>query len=110
MPMLRGLGTDPKSVLCMYFKQGLCTKGAKCKFSHDLAIERKAEKRSLYDEIRENGNKENGSLLKQETLAGRRRHSVFRHNGQLGRCSVSRGRGATARRGQQDEIWYSDRK
>lgn len=55
-------GTDPKSVLCMYFKQGSCTKGAKCKFSHDLAIERKAEKRSLYDDVRENGNKENETM------------------------------------------------
>jgi len=55
-------GTDPKSVLCMYFKQGSCTKGAKCKFSHDLAIERKAEKRSLYDDVRENSNKENETM------------------------------------------------
>ena len=54
------IGTDPKSVLCMYFKQGSCAKGAKCKFSHDLAVERKAEKRSLYDDVRESGNKENG--------------------------------------------------
>ena len=49
----------------MYFKQGSCTKGAKCKFSHDLAVERKAEKRSLYDDVREGGNKENGLLLNQ---------------------------------------------
>ena len=44
----------------MYFKQGSCAKGAKCKFSHDLAVERKAEKRSLYDDAREAANKENG--------------------------------------------------
>lgn len=43
-----GKGVDPKSVLCVFFKQGQCTKGDKCKFSHDLTIERKAEKRSLY--------------------------------------------------------------
>ncbi|CAF3608097.1 unnamed protein product [Rotaria sordida] len=55
-------GTDPKSVLCMYFKQGSCTKGAKCKFSHDLAIERKAEKRSLYDDTHDSGNKENETM------------------------------------------------
>ncbi|CAF1212500.1 unnamed protein product [Didymodactylos carnosus] len=55
-------GTDPKSVLCMYFKQGLCSKGDKCKFSHDLTIERKAEKRSIYDDLRENGNKENETM------------------------------------------------
>lgn len=34
--------------MCIAFKQGHCTKGDKCKFSHDLSIERKAEKRSLY--------------------------------------------------------------
>lgn len=43
-------GADPKSVLCAFFKQGACGKGAKCKFSHDLAVERKSEKRSVYSE------------------------------------------------------------
>ena len=64
----------------MYFKQGSCTKGAKCKFSHDLAIERKAEKRSLYDDVR--ANKENGQLKirdkKYEILF------ILRNNGKLG--------------------------
>nr|CAG4645767.1 EOG090X0C5B [Lynceus sp. MCZ IZ 141354] len=48
-------GADPKSVLCAFFKQGNCGKGEKCKFSHDLDIERKAEKRSLYVDVREGG-------------------------------------------------------
>lgn len=34
-------GTDPKSVVCAFFKQGNCSKGDKCKFSHDLTIENK---------------------------------------------------------------------
>ncbi|CAH2981490.1 unnamed protein product [Chilo suppressalis] len=46
-------GTDPKSVVCAFFKQGQCFKGDKCKFSHDLTIERKAEKRSLYVDMRD---------------------------------------------------------
>ena len=46
-------GTDPKSVVCAFFKQGQCTKGDKCKFSHDLAMERRAEKRSLYCDMRQ---------------------------------------------------------
>lgn len=46
-------GADPKSVICAFFKNGQCTKGAKCKFSHDLTIERKAEKRSMYVDIRD---------------------------------------------------------
>nr|XP_032525619.1 zinc finger CCCH domain-containing protein 15 homolog [Danaus plexippus plexippus] len=46
-------GIDPKSVVCTFFKQGQCTKGDKCKFSHDLSIERKAEKRSLYVDMRD---------------------------------------------------------
>ncbi|CAO1309968.1 unnamed protein product [Diamesa serratosioi] len=44
---------DPKSILCAYFKAGQCTKGDKCKFSHDLGIERKAEKRSVYADVRD---------------------------------------------------------
>lgn len=43
-------GVDPKSVVCSFFKQGTCTKGSKCKFSHDLNVERKAVKKSLYDD------------------------------------------------------------
>lgn len=46
-------GVDPKSVLCAFFKQGQCTKGDKCKFSHDLKIEKKAEKKSVYVDLRD---------------------------------------------------------
>eukprot|EP01102_Stenamoeba_stenopodia_P002960 TRINITY_DN12896_c0_g1_i1.p1 TRINITY_DN12896_c0_g1~~TRINITY_DN12896_c0_g1_i1.p1 ORF type:complete len:367 (-),score=133.60 TRINITY_DN12896_c0_g1_i1:215-1315(-) len=47
------VGVDPKSVLCQFFKQGLCTKGAKCKFSHDLEVTRKVEKINLYVDQRD---------------------------------------------------------
>ena len=46
-------GVDPKTVLCIFFKQGNCEKGRKCKFSHDLAVERKGEKRDLYSDTRD---------------------------------------------------------
>lgn len=46
-------GVDPKTVLCQFYKKGNCEKGKKCKFSHDLAIERKTEKRSLYTDNRD---------------------------------------------------------
>lgn len=45
-------GVDPKTVLCDAFKAGLCTKGNKCKFSHDLEIVRKAAKKDLYTDDR----------------------------------------------------------
>lgn len=57
-------GTDPKSVVCAFFKQGQCTKGEKCKFSHDLSIERKAEKRSLYCDMRDDDDKETDTMDK----------------------------------------------
>jgi hypothetical protein len=50
-------GVDPKTILCQFFKKGNCEKGRKCKFSHDLNVERKTEKRSLYTDSRE-GQKE----------------------------------------------------
>lgn len=34
-------------------RAGSCEKGRKCKFSHDLGIERKAEKKSLYADSRD---------------------------------------------------------
>ncbi|KAF4306751.1 putative ccch finger DNA binding [Botryosphaeria dothidea] len=46
-------GVDPKTVVCQFFKKGHCDKGKKCKFSHDLSIERKAQKKSLYADTRE---------------------------------------------------------
>lgn len=45
-------GVDPKTVVCIFFKKGNCEKGKKCKFSHDLEMDRKTEKRSLYTDTR----------------------------------------------------------
>lgn len=46
-------GVDPKTVLCQFFKQGSCEKGKKCKFSHDLEVGRKSQKRDLYQDSRD---------------------------------------------------------
>lgn len=46
-------GVDPKTVLCQFFKKGHCDKGRKCKFSHDLNVERKGEKKNLYTDTRD---------------------------------------------------------
>lgn len=46
-------GVDPKSVLCEFFKNGLCNKGNKCKFSHDPNVGRKDSKKDLYTDARE---------------------------------------------------------
>ncbi|KAJ3002568.1 hypothetical protein HKX48_002254 [Thoreauomyces humboldtii] len=45
-------GVDPKTILCSYFKAGQCQKGPRCKFSHDLNIDRKAVKADLYTDAR----------------------------------------------------------
>ncbi|KAF8069653.1 zinc finger CCCH domain-containing protein 11 [Scenedesmus sp. PABB004] len=48
-------GVDPKSVVCEFFRHGQCTKGFKCKYSHDLAVERKTAKIDLFTDQRELG-------------------------------------------------------
>lgn len=58
-------GVDPKTVVCIFFKKGNCEKGKKCKFAHDLSLERKTEKRNLYTDTRE----EESEKKKQETSA-----------------------------------------
>lgn len=46
-------GVDPKSVLCAFFKAGQCTKGDKCKYSHDLNVDRKSAKIDLFSDMRD---------------------------------------------------------
>lgn len=46
-------GVDPKTILCAFYKAGNCDKGNKCKFSHDLNVGRKVEKKNLYADSRE---------------------------------------------------------
>ena len=46
-------GEDPKSVLCAYFKSGVCEKGKRCKYSHDLELEGKSAKIDIYTDPRD---------------------------------------------------------
>eukprot|EP01115_Flamella_aegyptia_P002870 TRINITY_DN1425_c0_g1_i5.p1 TRINITY_DN1425_c0_g1~~TRINITY_DN1425_c0_g1_i5.p1 ORF type:complete len:218 (+),score=66.34 TRINITY_DN1425_c0_g1_i5:61-714(+) len=47
------VGVDPKSVVCEFFKKGMCAKGDKCKYSHNLEQNRKVEKIDLYTDRRD---------------------------------------------------------
>ncbi|KAH7553471.1 hypothetical protein JRO89_XS12G0015900 [Xanthoceras sorbifolium] len=61
---------DPKSILCEFYKAGQCAKGFKCKFSHDLNIQRKGEKIDLYSDKRDQVSVSSGNMedWDQETL------------------------------------------
>ncbi|OWM82368.1 hypothetical protein CDL15_Pgr001942 [Punica granatum] len=52
------VGVDPKSILCEFYKAGQCAKGFKCKFSHDLNVQRKGEKIDIYSDKRDQGTME----------------------------------------------------
>jgi len=55
-------GVDPKSVVCDFFRNGMCTKGDKCKFSHNLEQQRKSEKIDLYTDRRELSEEEQAKM------------------------------------------------
>jgi hypothetical protein len=76
------LGVDPKTILCAFFKAGNCEKGNKCKFSHNLDVERKVEKRNLYDD----GKDESKGVLSVSLTSFY--SSSRRHHGGLGRGEV----------------------
>lgn len=56
-------GVDPKTVVCIFYKKGNCEKGRKCKFAHDLSVERRTEKKNLYTD----GRADEEEKKKQET-------------------------------------------
>ncbi|KAJ0407864.1 hypothetical protein ATCC90586_007210 [Pythium insidiosum] len=51
-------GVDPKSIVCEFFKAGVCTKGTRCKFAHDLNVAKKAAKIDLYTDARDDRSKD----------------------------------------------------
>lgn len=59
------VGVDPKSIVCEFFKVAQCAKGFKCKFSHDLNVQRKGEKIDIYSDKRDEDTMEDWD---QETL------------------------------------------
>lgn len=65
-------GVDPKTVMCAYFKAGQCQKGDKCKFAHDLAVERKSAKINLYEDRRDDAGEgeggEGGETRSEDTM------------------------------------------
>lgn len=65
-------GADPKSVLCAFFKAGSCSKGDKCKFSHDLNIQRKGEKRNMFAKEEEKDNMEDWDEAKLEDVVNKK--------------------------------------
>ncbi|XP_060569761.1 zinc finger CCCH domain-containing protein 15-like [Ruditapes philippinarum] len=67
-----GKGVDPKSVVCAFFKQGQCTKGDKCKFSHDLNVSRKSEKKNLYEDVRDDDKMEDWDEEKLEEVINKK--------------------------------------
>ncbi|KAI0775121.1 hypothetical protein BD413DRAFT_689648 [Trametes elegans] len=61
-------GVDPKTVLCAFYKAGTCDKGNKCKFSHDINVGRKVEKKNLYEDSREDKSKDTMDKWDEEKL------------------------------------------
>ncbi|KAK4481041.1 hypothetical protein RD792_011910 [Penstemon davidsonii] len=62
-------GVDPKSILCEHFKVGQCAKGFKCKYSHDLNVQRKGEKMDIYSDKRDEEDEQTMEDWDLETLA-----------------------------------------
>lgn len=60
-------GSDPKSIVCINFKNGYCERGNRCKFSHDLNAGRKVEKKDLYTDTRD-GEEGEKDTKKEETM------------------------------------------
>lgn len=79
-------GVDPKSFVCELFKRGLCTRGERCKYSHDLTLGTKAKQKiDLYTDKRDvasakDGGMENWDQTTLETVVNSKRSAQNRAN------------------------------
>jgi hypothetical protein len=73
-------GVDPKTMLCAFFKAGQCQKGDRCKFSHDLNVGRKTEKKSLYQDDRTTDTMDKWDQTKLEQAINERESGAERTN------------------------------
>ena len=85
-------GVDPKTVLCAFYKAGTCEKGSKCKFSHDMNIGRKVEKKNLYEDAREDKTKGAFTAILTDWVSLLRWRGITRHHGELGRGQAPQSR------------------
>mmetsp|Transcript_27468 Transcript_27468/g.38822 ORF Transcript_27468/g.38822 Transcript_27468/m.38822 type:complete len:305 (-) Transcript_27468:88-1002(-) len=61
-------GVDPKTIICAHFKNGSCNRGNKCRYSHDLEVERKVSKMNIYSDPRETDTMDKWDQDKLETV------------------------------------------
>jgi hypothetical protein len=87
-------GVDPKSVVCEFFRHGRCEKGFKCKYSHDLSVERKTAKIDLFTDQRELGKEGEEVSAAQPPTAPQRSHQ----QGRSARRAATCWRGSSSRR------------
>lgn len=78
-------GVDPKSFVCELFKRGLCLKGDRCKYSHDLSVGTKSKQKiDLYTDKRDistkDGGMENWDQTTLETVVNSKRSAQNRAN------------------------------
>lgn len=79
-------GVDPKSFVCELFKRGLCTRGERCKYSHDLTLGSKAKQKiDLYTDKRDvastkDSGMENWDQTTLETVVNSKRSAQNRAN------------------------------
>jgi hypothetical protein len=63
---------DPKMQICKEFMEGRCSKGDKCKYSHDSTLERKQAKRNIYEDEREKDTIDTWDQAKLEQVIGQK--------------------------------------
>ena len=77
---------DPKSIVCEHFRAGQCTKGHKCKYSHDLNVDRKTAKAAVFDE--DEGKEVRLRAVQVDPMSARQRlgQAMSRSQHMLGHC------------------------
>ena len=81
-------GVNPKTIICEYFRQGCCPKGAACKFSHDMELLQKKLREEQEAQAQQQPEDEKAALYANKDKLAKSVNAKFEARNKAAKCKT----------------------